>query len=157
MEQAVMTAWTQGDDPSSAPQQDADLAELLRQAADGEGDVWGELVDRYGGVVLAAARAHGLGDGEVADVAWLTWTSAVEHVHQLTDPERFAAWLTAVAHEESQRVTRTAALRIPADGDLPAALRRDSERRSERERLLIALLRREPTRRCCDGQPSPMR
>jgi DNA-directed RNA polymerase specialized sigma24 family protein len=151
-----MTASTQPGGQPPVPQPDPEVAELLRLAAGGDGDVWGELVDRYGGVVLAAARAHGLSDSDVADVAWLTWTSAVEYVDRLTSPERFGAWLTAVAREESRRVARTAARRILDDEAVPEALIRAYGRVPERERALIELLQREPSN-LCDDQPSPMR
>jgi len=150
-----MTAWTETDDRPPIPQPEPDVAELLRLAAGGDGDVWGELVDRFGGVVLAAARAEGLSDVDVADVAWLTWTSAVEYVDRLTDPERFGAWLTAVAREESRRVARTARRRVADDDGVPSALIRAYERLPERERALVELLQREPVSR--DDQPSPMR
>ena len=104
------------------PPPDPEIAELLRLAAGGDGDGWGALVDRYGGVVLAIARAYGLNDSDVADVAWLTWTSAVEHVDRLTDPERFSAWLTAVAREESRSVARTSARPIGDKNRIAAAL-----------------------------------
>jgi DNA-directed RNA polymerase specialized sigma24 family protein len=141
-----MTAWTVPGDRWPAPQPDSDVAELLRQAALGNGDVWGELVDRFGGLVLAAARAQGLSDTDVADVAWLTWTNAVEHIDRL-EPECFGAWLTAVARQESRRVARTAALRISAGDDTLDALDRAYARLPERERLLVELLQREPVRR----------
>jgi DNA-directed RNA polymerase specialized sigma24 family protein len=144
-----MEAWMHPGDHPPVPQPDPEVAELLRLAAGGDGDVWGELVDRYGGVVLAAARAQGLSDSDVADVAWLTWTSAVEYVDRLTDPERFGAWLTAVAREESRRVAHTAARRIGGDDDggVPAAVVRAYDRVPERERALIELLQREPSTR----------
>ena len=147
-----MTAWSETGDRPPVPQPEPDVAELLRLAADGDGDVWGELVDRFGGVVLAAARSVGLSDADVADVAWLTWTSAVEYVDRLTDPERFGAWLTAVAREESRRVARTARRRVADDEGVPAALARAYNRMPQRERALVELLQREPAM-TVDDQP----
>jgi DNA-directed RNA polymerase specialized sigma24 family protein len=114
-----------GGDAPRTPPPDATVAEIVRQAASGDRHAWNELADRYGGVVLEVARAHRLGDIAVAEVAQLTWNRAAEHVAGMEHPERFGAWLTSVACEESMRVAGGAS-------------------QPQREQILRSLLQREP-------------
>lgn len=90
-------------------------ADLVGRAADGDADAWRVLVDRYGGVVWAVARAHRLPEADAADVSQATWLNFAQHVHRLRDPDRVAAWLTTTARRESLRVLAVRRREPPLD------------------------------------------
>lgn len=83
------------------------LDELLRRAADRDWAAWDVLVSRFERLVLHAGRRIGLNHADAADVAQLTWLRLLEHAHQIRQPERLPAWLTATARREALRVAIT--------------------------------------------------
>jgi RNA polymerase sigma factor (sigma-70 family) len=78
--------------------------ELLHRAAAGDRAAWPALVRRFERLVMHAARRVGLTHSEAADVAQLTWIRLIEHAHQIREPDRLPAWLTATARREGLRV-----------------------------------------------------
>jgi RNA polymerase sigma factor (sigma-70 family) len=100
---------------------------LVRRAAGGDQQAWDELVRGYAGLVWTVARLHGLSSSDAADVSQVTWLRLVEHIRDLREPERLAAWLATTARREASRVGRRAALQVPvedlddADGNDPPA------------------------------------
>jgi RNA polymerase sigma factor (sigma-70 family) len=83
------------------------LDELLRRAADRDWAAWDVLVSRFERLVLHAGRRIGLNHADAADVAQLTWLRLLEHAHQIRQPDRLPAWLTATARREALRVAVT--------------------------------------------------
>jgi hypothetical protein len=47
--------------------------ELVARAGAGDQGAWDQLVDRYGGLVWAVAREHGLGPADAGVVSQVTW------------------------------------------------------------------------------------
>lgn len=91
--------------PPPVPRQsDPTLDELLQRAVDRDWAAWGVLVSRFEPLVLHAGRRIGLNHADAADVAQLTWLRLLEHAHQIRQPERLPAWLTATARREALRV-----------------------------------------------------
>src|SRR4051812_31229099 len=96
----------------------AEVAELVRAAADGDQVAWDELVDRYNGLVWSVARSHRLSSVDASDVVQTTWLRLVEYLGRLQDPERVGAWLATTARRESLRTLRQSARLLPTE-ELP--------------------------------------
>jgi RNA polymerase sigma factor (sigma-70 family) len=107
-------------------EQQTDLAELVRAAAEGDQRAWEGLIGRFGGLVWSVARAHGLSRADAADVSQTAWLRLVEHLHRLRDPERVGTWLAATARHEALRTLRRARRQLPVgdDAELDAELGR---------------------------------
>jgi len=78
--------------------------ELVRRAMAADQVAWNELVRRYGGVVWAVAREHGLPSADAADVAQATWLQLAQNLTRVRHPERLGGWLATTARRESLRV-----------------------------------------------------
>lgn len=91
-------------EPRVEPAREQPLQDLLRRAADRDWAAWDALVSRFERLVLHAGRRIGLNHADAADVAQLTWLRLLEHAHQIRQPERLPAWLTATARREALRV-----------------------------------------------------
>jgi RNA polymerase sigma factor (sigma-70 family) len=84
----------------------AETADLVARARQGDRRAWDEIVDRHAGMVWAVARAYGLDTQTAADVSQVTWLRLVEHLGSLRQPERLGAWLATTARRESIRVLK---------------------------------------------------
>ena len=93
----------------------AEVAELVRAAADGDRAAWHGLVDRYNGLVWSVARSHRLSTVDASDVVQTTWLRLVEHLDRLQDPERVGAWLATTARRECLRTLRHSARMVVSD------------------------------------------
>src|SRR6478609_6605842 len=93
----------------------AEVAELVRAAAEGDQAAWHGLVDRYNGLVWSVARAHRLSTVDASDVVQTTWLRLVEHLGRLQEPERVGAWLATTARRECLRTLRHSARLLPTD------------------------------------------
>jgi RNA polymerase sigma factor (sigma-70 family) len=143
---------------------DGDVELLVRRAAGGDERAWGALVDRFGGVVRAVARAHRLSGSDAADVAQTTWLRLVEKLPLLDSPEHVGAWIATTARRECLRVLRAQRRVVPAghedfraeepdDRDVEAELLAGERERAvrdalrslpERQRTLLRLIASEP-------------
>jgi RNA polymerase sigma factor (sigma-70 family) len=140
-----------------------DVARLVRRAADGEHEAWNALVDEFGAVVWATARAHRLNGADAADVFQTTWLRLVENIGSIRDPSSVGAWLATTARRQSLAVIRRAARVVPLGDDLPdlpsdaphaaeqlvsrqnaVAVRAALERLGPRDRRLLRMLAAEP-------------
>jgi DNA-directed RNA polymerase specialized sigma24 family protein len=81
-------------------------SELVVGARLGDQRAWDQLVERYGGMVWAVARAHGLGPADAADVSEVTWLLLTQQLGSLPQPERLGVWLHATATREALRMRR---------------------------------------------------
>jgi DNA-directed RNA polymerase specialized sigma24 family protein len=81
-------------------------AELVARANLGEQAAWDQLVDRYGAMVWAVARARGLGPADAGDVSQVTWLLLTQHLGTLQQPERVGDWLLRTATREADRMRR---------------------------------------------------
>jgi DNA-directed RNA polymerase specialized sigma24 family protein len=84
----------------------AGTSELVVWASAGEQVAWDQLVERYGGLVWAVARAHGLGPADASDVSQVTWLLLTQHLGALQQPERLGNWLLRTATHEAFRMCR---------------------------------------------------
>ena len=85
-----------------------EIARLVRSAARGDHAAWDALVDEFGAMVWAVARAHRLSDADAADVAQSTWLRLLERLHQINEPSRVGGWLATTARRECLRTLRLA-------------------------------------------------
>jgi RNA polymerase sigma factor (sigma-70 family) len=114
---------------------DATNGELMAAAASGDQRAWDSLVRRYNNLLWSIARAHRLSEADAKDAVQTTWLRLLEHLDQLTDPERVAGWLATTVRREcihlmrrTDRLPEPSAelLDAPDDGPGPdAALLRD--------------------------------
>lgn len=72
-------------------------ADLVARALDGSDAAFGELVDRYNGLLCRhAQRMLGRAD-DAEDVVQAAWIRAYRRLAQCRDPERFGAWVFRIA------------------------------------------------------------
>ena len=87
---------------------ESDLEALLSRLRENDRTAWNTLIQRYGRLLLHTARRMGLNHSDAADVAQLTWLRLFEHAHQIRQPDRLPAWLTATARRECLRMSMAA-------------------------------------------------
>jgi DNA-directed RNA polymerase specialized sigma24 family protein len=97
-------------------------SELVAQASTGDQVAWDQLVERYGGMVWAAARAHGLGPADAGDVSQVTWLLLTQHLGSLPQPERLGVWLLRTATREAFRMCRLRGREVPSSPSTPWAI-----------------------------------
>ena len=78
-----MTVAITSESPESPIQ--PDVRTLLAAAASGDERAWDKLLDRFGSMIWAIARAHRLCEADAADVTQATWTALLTHLDQLKD------------------------------------------------------------------------
>lgn len=93
---------------------DEDLISACRR---GDEAGWFILVDRYRRLLFTIARRAGLDEEQSADVLQRVFTTLVEHLDAIEQPDRLSAWLTGTARREVWRVRR----RERAAGAAPGA------------------------------------
>ena len=94
---------------------DTTTADLVAAASRGDQGAWGELVERYAGLVRAVARSFRLPNADVADVFQTVWLRFAEHIDRLRDPERAGAWLASTARNECIRLVRASGRVVVTD------------------------------------------
>jgi DNA-directed RNA polymerase specialized sigma24 family protein len=82
------------------------ISELVAQASAGEQGAWDQLVERYGGLVWAVARANGLSPADASEVSQVTWLLLTQHLGSLQQPERLGRRLLRTATREAYRMGR---------------------------------------------------
>jgi len=85
-------------------------AELVRACARGDQQAWEQLVQRYQRLVYSIPRRSGLDEEATADVFQRVFTSLVEHLDRLEQPDRLSAWLVTAAKRETWRASRRLAV-----------------------------------------------
>lgn len=94
------------------------LEALIREANAGDQAAWGQIVDRFTGLIWATTRAHRLSPSEAADVCQTTWLRLVENLDRIKEPERLGAWLATTARRESLRQIRLRSRELPTEEDV---------------------------------------
>jgi Sigma-70 region 2 len=80
--------------------------ELVARANTGDQGAWDQLVARYGGLVWAVARAHGLDPADASEVSQVTWLLLTQHLGALRQPKQLGSWLLRTATREAYRMGR---------------------------------------------------
>jgi RNA polymerase sigma factor (sigma-70 family) len=81
----------------------ADVARLVRRAAEGDRTAWERLVDQYARLIWSITRDFRLVESDAADVAQTTWLRLLEHIDRIEYPDRVGSWLAATARNECLR------------------------------------------------------
>lgn len=123
---------------------------LVQRAVAGDQRAWNELVEEFGGLVWATARAYRLSHADAAEVSQITWLRLVENLDRLHDPARVGAWLATTARHECIRQLRRTSRVIPS-ADLPervseSATPDEALLADERDRELWSAMERLPAR-----------
>src|SRR6266508_851017 len=84
--------------------------ELVARATNGDQVAWDQLVERYGGMVWAVARAHGLAAHDASDVSQVTWLLLVQHLG--LDPAARAAGGLAAQDRHPRGIPHAQAARL---------------------------------------------
>ena len=79
-------------------------AELVRQAKAGNLSAFEELVNRYERRIWTLAKRMVRNQEDAEDVTQETFLTALEHLDELRDEERFGAWLVQIATRHAFRV-----------------------------------------------------
>jgi DNA-directed RNA polymerase specialized sigma24 family protein len=90
-------------------------ADLVVRARDGDQGAWGDLVDRYLGMVHAICRGYHLGGEDAADVNQVVWLRLVEHLGRIRSPDAIGGWIAATARNECVRVLRSSGRTVPVE------------------------------------------
>jgi RNA polymerase sigma factor (sigma-70 family) len=96
---------------------DADPADLVRRAAEGDAAAWQALVERYAGLLWSIAGSYRLGRADAADAVQTTWLRLLENLSRLREPERVGAWLATTLRHECLAVLRRSGRVAPTDDD----------------------------------------
>ena len=81
----------------------ADVAGLVRRAAEGDLTAWERLVDQYARLIWSITVDFKLAESDAADVSQTTWLRLLEHIDRIEYPERVGSWLAATARNECLR------------------------------------------------------
>lgn len=81
-------------------------AALVLACRRGDAAAWEALVTRYQRLVYSVPRRAGLSDDLAADVFQHVFTTLVEQLDRIEQPERISAWLVTTARREAWRVGR---------------------------------------------------
>jgi RNA polymerase sigma factor (sigma-70 family) len=139
------------------------ITALVTGAAAGDQDAWNCLVEEFGAMIWAVARAHRLNDADARDVSQATWLRLFEQLHKLRQPALVGAWLATTARRECLRILRENKRQV-LDGDgatehespdigptevvlrseRDLALKRSFDRLRASDRALLRLLMAEP-------------
>jgi RNA polymerase sigma factor (sigma-70 family) len=142
----------------------ADVAELVRGAAEGNQSCWDALVERYSRLIWSVARGVGASQTDAAEISQIVWLRLAEHIERIESPDRVAAWLVTTTRRECLRELRRQGRHVVLEDDFverhlapdasaesavvleerDAALWRCLEELPERSRTLLVMLLTEP-------------
>jgi DNA-directed RNA polymerase specialized sigma24 family protein len=98
--------------------------ELVARASAGDQGAWEQLVERYGGLVWAVARAHGLRHADASEVSQVTWLLLTQHLGSLQQPQRLESWLLTTATREAYRMGKLRGYEFPTPTNTTRTARR---------------------------------
>ena len=100
------------------PATDTELVSACRR---GEPSAWEALVNRYQRLIYAIPRRAGLDEDRTAEVFQEVFTTLLQKLDDIDEPERLHAWLVTTARRKTARLISTERSRqkvnIPLDGD----------------------------------------
>jgi RNA polymerase sigma factor (sigma-70 family) len=143
------------------PSLPSDLADVVRGAAAGDEQAWGELVTRLEPLLRRIARGYRLSASDADDVVQATWLTLLNHIGDLRDPARIPGWLATTARRKCisklrspERERLSGEIDIPGEEASPEQILISAERRQtvtravaalpDRQRVLVSLLMQEP-------------
>ena len=93
----------------------AETANLVARANDGDQQAWNCLVDRFLPLVSAVIARFRLSRADADDVNQTVWLRLVEHLDDLREPSALPGWLVTTARNEALRVIRKSDRLRPMD------------------------------------------
>lgn len=93
-----------------------DAAELVGRTRSGDASAWRDLVNEYEPLLRRIARHHRLSAEDADDAVQLTWLRCIEHIDQITHPDRLRAWLVAICRRESIHLVASGRREVPLSG-----------------------------------------
>lgn len=79
-------------------------AEFVERIRARDAFAWREMVDQYEPTLWRIARQYRLSTQDTDDVIQITWLRCVEHIDQLTQPDRLLSWLATICRRECLRL-----------------------------------------------------
>jgi RNA polymerase sigma-70 factor (ECF subfamily) len=119
-----------------------DDADLATRAAGGEGDAFGELVERYAPAVRRVARAALQNDADADDAAQQAFLKAWQNLHRYDPARPFGPWLMRIVMNAAADLRRRR--RVRQGEELPESLAgagASPEQETERAMLRARLVR----------------
>ena len=113
------------------------VGSLAAAAADGDGDAWAQIVDRFAPLVMAVLAGFRIFGADAQDVSQIVWLRLVEHLGDLREPRALPGWLVTTTRNECVRLLRARARLVPYDPQ-PGDLRGGVEDADAAEGLLRA-------------------
>jgi RNA polymerase sigma factor (sigma-70 family) len=92
--------------PYDGEQMERSDAELIEGCRRGEEAAWEALVARYQRLIYAIPRRAGLDEDRAAEVFQDVFTTLLESLSNISQPERLQAWLVTTAKRKSWRLVR---------------------------------------------------
>lgn len=83
-----------------------DVREVVRAAAEGDRDAWGELVARYANLIWSVVRKFRFDEEDAADVVQETWVRVAVHLRAIRTPEALPRWIAVTARHECLKMLR---------------------------------------------------
>jgi RNA polymerase sigma factor (sigma-70 family) len=111
--EAETARWTRQHPPEQRAEDWVEERVLLARRGDPE--AWGELVQRFEGMLRAVVGGHRLPSADAADVVQTTWLRLAENIDRLQNPSRVGAWLATTARRECVRTLRNRAREFPEE------------------------------------------
>ena len=65
---------------------------------------WCEMSHQYEPMLRRIARQYRLSSQDIEDAVQITWLRCVEHIDQLTQPDRLRSWLATICRRECLRL-----------------------------------------------------
>jgi RNA polymerase sigma factor (sigma-70 family) len=96
---------------------------LVLACREGNPAAWETLVERYQRLIFAIPRRAGLDEDQCAEVFQHVFTTLVEKLDSIEQPDRIKAWLVTTALRESRRLSR----RARTVGSLPTVTDEDQD------------------------------
>lgn len=95
------------------PSRSGNSAELVGRIRKGDASAWHDLVDQYEPLLRRLARQYRLSAEDADDAVQITWLRCLEHIDQLVDADRLAAWLATICRRESLRLATKGQREVP--------------------------------------------
>jgi RNA polymerase sigma factor (sigma-70 family) len=82
-------------------------AQLVRACRRGDESAWNELVDRFQRLIFAIPRRAGLNDEQASDVFQEVFTTLLEKIDDIEEPEKIRSWIVTTAKFKTWAVVRS--------------------------------------------------
>jgi RNA polymerase sigma factor (sigma-70 family) len=79
---------------------------VIERCLAGDQRAWGDLIDRWAGLVYGLARAHSLTRAQCDDVAQTVFTALWRSLSSINDPRALPAWIATTTRRECWRLAK---------------------------------------------------